>query len=773
MIFFIFYFIPAYDLHFILDYVHQRCIKPSIIQNGKKILCMEVEEIKFIDSLNFFPKMSLASLPKAFGLDELCKGYFPHLFNKAENQSYEGPMPDIEYYDPDGMMPEKRHEFINWYNKQQRFSFQNDLRKYCISDVDILQRVCGKFRSMFMKMTQNIDPFVNAITIASACNEVYRKLFLEKDQVAIIPPQGYNVQDVQSGIALCWLDHVSETDNVTIQHAGNGREVTIEGYKIDGIDENGVLYEFHGDFWHGCPSCYPDRNTMNPVVGISMGDLYSNTICKVSQLESKGHKVIQMWECQFRKMIFNNPQLKLKLVQYQNHHDPLQPRDAFFGGRTNATCLFYEAQANEEIRYLDFTSLYPYCCKYCQFPIGHPEILRGGDIPDHVQGLLKCKVLPPKQLLHPVLPCRIRKKLLFPLCYTCALNGAQEFCTHTDDERALTGTWVSVELDKARQMGYIIMEKYEAWHFKETAQYDPFSKSGGLWTDYINTFLKLKQESSGYPDYCNTDDKKQKYIADFLEHEGIFLDESNIAYNKCIREISKIMLNSFWGKFGQCPRKSKLTYISDPVEYIDMMTNDTLEVTDLLYVNDEFVALRWITKNEFVEPLPNTNIVLAAYTTAHARLKLYSLLEQLQERVLYFDTDSVVYIHRHNSCNPSLGDYLGELKDETNGVPITSFLGAGPKNYSYRLKNGKEVCKVRGFTLNFRSSMKLNFESMKELITTSEHVNSDDYNVDEPHKIIRKEGNLYTLPQSKHYQLVYDKRMVMEDLTTLPFGYKL
>jgi len=37
------------------------------------------------------------------------------------------------------------------------------------------------------------------------------------------------------------------------------------------------------------------------------------------------------------------------------------------------------------------------------------------------------------------------------------------------------------------------------------------------------------------------------------------------------------------------------------------------------------------------------NIFVAAFTTCHARLKLYESLEQLQQRVLYFDTDSVIY----------------------------------------------------------------------------------------------------------------------------------
>ena len=77
--------------------------------------------------------------------------------------------------------------------------------------------------------------------------------------------------------------------------------------------------------------------------------------------------------------------------------------------------------------------------------------------------------------------------------------------------------------------------------------------------------------------------------------------------------------------------------------------------------------------------------LLAAYTTAQARLKLYTLLEHLQERVLYFDTNSVVYVHDETRWNPELGDYLGELKEETKGVAITHFISGGAKNYAYQL----------------------------------------------------------------------------------------
>ncbi|CAH3046080.1 unnamed protein product, partial [Porites lobata] len=37
------------------------------------------------------------------------------------------------------------------------------------------------------------------------------------------------------------------------------------------------------------------------------------------------------------------------------------------------------------------------------------------------------------------------------------------------------------------------------------------------------------------------------------------------------------------------------------------------------------------------------NIFIAAFTTCHARLKLYDGLDTLKEQVLYYDTDSIIY----------------------------------------------------------------------------------------------------------------------------------
>lgn len=47
---------------------------------------------------------------------------------------------------------------------------------------------------------------------------------------------------------------------------------------------------------------------------------------------------------------------------------------------------------------------------------------------------------------------------MFPLCRTCVEVNEQNTCTHSDEERSLTGTWVSEEVKKAKEKGYRITQ---------------------------------------------------------------------------------------------------------------------------------------------------------------------------------------------------------------------------------------------------------------------------------------------------------------------------
>ena len=245
----------GYDGYFIQKYLNENGVKYEVILNGAKIMSLAVPmfNIKFIDSLNFIP-MSLAKFPKTFGMAELCKGYFPHLFNKEENQNYVGPIPDADDYSPTTMKPEVREAFLTWHKEQRDngyiFNFKEEIIKYCRSDVDILRKCCMEFREMLREITA-IDPFEKCLTIASTCHQVYRTNFLKKDTIAVFQPDR-QLKMKQSNLAVKWLSYVMEVNDIRIQHVRNGGEKRVGKYSLDGYcEEYHTAYEFQGCFWHG------------------------------------------------------------------------------------------------------------------------------------------------------------------------------------------------------------------------------------------------------------------------------------------------------------------------------------------------------------------------------------------------------------------------------------------------------------------------------------------------------------------------------------------
>lgn len=159
--------------------------------------------------------------------------------------------------------------------------------------------------------------------------------------------------------------------------------------------------------------------------------------------------------------------------------------------------------------------------KYGMFPIGHPSYITENFGPiESYYGLVKCVVLPPRKLYVPVLPANFNGKLVFSLCRTCA-EGQIRVCVHSESERTITGTWCTPEIHMAINKGYKIVEIHEVWHYSKREQYNSETKTGGLFTDYINAALKTKQEASGFPADVVTNEQKQTYIKDYYTHEGI------------------------------------------------------------------------------------------------------------------------------------------------------------------------------------------------------------------------------------------------------------
>lgn len=86
----------------------------------------------------------------------------------------------------------------------------------------------------------------------------------------------------------------------------------------------------------------------------------------------------------------------------------------------------------------------------------------------------------------------------------------------------------------------------KVWHFPETSIYNKDKKKHGLWSEYIDYFLRMKQEASGYPLGVVTEEQKDAYIAYYEKHEGIKLRKDRIVYNEVLRQLAKIQLKSLW-----------------------------------------------------------------------------------------------------------------------------------------------------------------------------------------------------------------------------------
>jgi hypothetical protein len=206
--------------------------------------------------------------------------------------------------------------------------------------------------------------------------------------------------------------------------------------------------------------------------------------------------------------------------------------------------------------------------------------------------------------------------------------------------------------------------------------------------DYIITFIKLKAEANGYPSWVRSPESEERYIQSFRESEGIELDKASIKYNTAKRRLAKLCLKSIWGKRTERNNRTHSKLISDPEEPYRFLATPGIEVVHLVFAIDEVVWVSWnFTAEERVGILRHTNEVIGAYVSAGAKINLYRYLDRLQEKTIYCDTDSVIFIQpRDEPRLVETGDNFGYMTSELNPYEIISeFVSAGPKNYAYTI----------------------------------------------------------------------------------------
>lgn len=324
----------------------------------------------------------------------------------------------------------------------------------------------------------------------------------------------------------------------------------------------------------------------------------------------------------------------------------------YYGGRTEV----YKKGSFQNVYYYDINSLYP-SVMLKGFPL--PQSIKEVPIKHEIyiknyHGVTECSIECPK-MDKPFLPYRDieKNKLLFPY-------------------GKFRGTWNNCELKKALELGYKIHKIHKQIIYTET--FFPFK-------NFVEYFYKLRMKY-----------KKE---------------------NNPMELVTKLILNSLYGKFGQ--KKIKEFRIIDLNTYDGNYEDLEKEVGDNYTIKNNTMII-----NEEVDyDGKNVYPILASYVTSYARLLMYDYINT--KNVIYTDTDSIFTSEKLENTSLDLGD----MKEEK-GSPFKNTYFVKPKFYFLEEENGKTTTKIKGLSrankedffniIDGKSVTKLKFTKLKESI---------------------------------------------------------
>ena len=141
-----------------------------------------------------------------------------------------------------------------------------------------------------------------------------------------------------------------------------------------------------------------------------------------------------------------------------------------------------------------------------------------------------------------------------------------------------------------------------------------------------------------------------------------------------------------------------------------------------------------------------------------------------------------MYIYHDIYNGIETSETLGKFKDELltdygHDVYITEFVSGGPKNYAYKLNNGKIIEKIKGVTLNHENSKKLKFENVKKFILDNVNGLERKPRITSHNQFVKNPNDKTITIKTidKNYNFGFDKfeisKISENIIDTLPFGY--
>jgi len=717
---------------------------PKVIQNGRKIIFMEVQNfnLRFLTSHSYL-EGSEFQLAKQYNVN-LEPYFFPDSLKNPCYFHYNDKVPNIEHFysfNDDNNLKKQKLSFVDKLKKDNYvWNFQKELLRYCDEKVWFLTLACLKFLKEsfnFQVLIKNenkihdnelLHPFGYEIcSMPGFTFKLYKILYLNYEEMYVVKNEyGVNNKNV-SKLEFEWaslMEHkYPQSDFLSAFNNPLGQQYFKEAIPDLYSPVTKEAHFFHGCKWHGhLNGCllFPNSTdkTLNPV-GTDYKTLNDEFLLKASNLlqnnPNKIEKVTIHWECLYlEKRKTYEMKLFLKNIFKPHPLKRLCPRACVRGSYSDVYALKWSEKMfpDEEFHFYDVNGLYSYAAIKFPYFTSKYNVLMGKELRNitfengnffyngtQIYGTMLVTILPPQKLYLPYLMLKTSNgKSINTLCSKCCETNTQK-CNHSDEERAITDSYFISEIVYALRHNYKLLHIHEC-HYYETVKF--------ILKDFVEKINVLKLQNSDCFADCLNDFEKKEYC-DYLNNEMKLKDPfnlttKNVSKNDGKRNFFKLMANGFFGKFSQKQNKSKTIFASNQNELEKIYFSD-VEIKEIFCLNDQICQVQ-IKPNVFkLPPDRKGNCYLGGQITAYARQIMHEHLSAILNvgGTLYqTDTDSICFsLPKFESVPLLISHSIGHFKNEVKGK-IVSYHSLGSKNYSIVYENNNcffAITKIRGLSL--------------------------------------------------------------------------
>jgi hypothetical protein len=430
---------------------------------------------------------------------------------------------------------------------------------------------------------------------------------------------------------------------------------------------------------------------------------------------------------------------------------------ALRGGSTENRRMYYKAQENEKIIYIDQNSQYPaqQIIPDRMFSRGPPtcHVFNDKFLPcfKHRHSVEMCFDCPKENRFHPgseinivyekeqwtakqilelgpcgVIHCRVFVPDMFhpPLM---TFDGVKAFSPCGEFEGAFT----LFNIQDAIKVGVKILE---------INRIDVRKAGSSLWRDFmIPLYMDKECASKNIPtpdEVALMEPEKQKEIYDEWDKMIVEWEEraemgediraalmgGKYKQDKVIKTLSKFRINNIWGKNAENPVKvsivtSDTRIQKDKTAWYTMFqecSTGELEIKSCVPICDDRHIYRIIRTGQ-TPNLTKGYLAAAVEVPAYGRRDQWKERFQMGKNVLYYDTDSIALIWKEGDYLPPIDNMIGGWEYEGDYQKgISEMVCPAPKNYAIKLVDGKTFVKAKGVRVGRGTENLVNFDTIKE-----------------------------------------------------------